>query len=123
MVFSCAKMFVSVPESSLSVVMPKPRPRQRSQAIDRVAQQRAGNLRLMRTVLLGTIAVALALLWLGDQYGIARDETLQYLSAALIFVLTLAVLALIGFGAVVLVRRYAARQAPTSVDPEKSDPS
>ncbi|MEQ9452132.1 MAG: hypothetical protein RJQ07_11165 [Pseudomonadales bacterium] len=104
--------------------MPRP-PHTRSQAADRIANQRAANIRLVRTVILGTIAVTVAIVWLGDQYGIAREETLQYLGATLLFVVGLAGLGFLGFLTMLLVRRLRQRrdEAALSADREKSDQS
>ena len=57
-----------------------------SRVRDRVAGQKARSARLIRTVLLGAVAVIVAILWLGDQYGIEREETLEFLLASAIFV-------------------------------------
>ena len=103
--------------------MPRPQ-HTRSQASDRIATRKAQYLRLVRTVVLGTIAVAVAIIWLGDQYGIAREETLQYLLGAAIFVVGLALLGLLGSGGLLVVRRILGRAEPstqTTEDPEKTD--
>jgi hypothetical protein len=47
--------------------------------------------RLTRTVLLGTIAVAVGVYWLADSYGVDRAELLEYLKTSLAFVLFFAV--------------------------------
>ena len=43
--------------------------------------------RLTRTVLLGSIAVAFAIYWLADSYGVDTAELLEYLKTSLAFVL------------------------------------
>lgn len=52
--------------------------------------------RLTRTILLGTVAVALAIAWLADAYGVETKVLLQALTASLGFVGVFAALALIG---------------------------
>ena len=52
--------------------------------------------RLVRTILLGTVAVALAIAWLADAYGVETKDLLQALMASLSFVGIFAALALIG---------------------------
>ncbi len=52
--------------------------------------------RLTRTILLGTVAVALAIVWLADAYGVETKDLLQALTASLGFVGIFAALALIG---------------------------
>jgi hypothetical protein len=42
--------------------------------------------RLARTVLLGSVAVAFALYWLADSYGVDMGEMLEYLKTSLAFV-------------------------------------
>ncbi len=46
--------------------------------------------RLTRTVVLGSIAVAVALYWLADSYGVETSELFDYLKASLAFVLVFA---------------------------------
>ena len=47
--------------------------------------------RLARTVVLGSVAVAVALYWLADSYGVDMGELLGYLKTSLAFVLFFAV--------------------------------
>lgn len=54
----------------------------RRPAVGRAWNQR----RLARTILLGGVAVALAILWLADAYGVGGRDLLQYLWASLGFV-------------------------------------
>lgn len=49
------------------------------------ATRRSG--RLTRTVLLGSIAVAFAVYWLADSYGVDTAELFEYLKSSLAFVL------------------------------------
>ena len=42
--------------------------------------------RLTRTVLLGSIAVAFAIYWLADSYGVDAAEIFEYLKTSLFFV-------------------------------------
>ncbi len=107
--------------------MPRPQhrtPKTRTHAAERIAVQRAANLRLIRTVILGTIAVAVAIIWLGDQYGIEREETLQYLLAAVLFVATLGALGFLGFGCLWIFRTWSQRRraARANEDLERNDP-
>ena len=52
--------------------------------------------RLTRTILLGTVAVALAILWLADAYDVETTDLLSALKASLGFVGVFAALALLG---------------------------
>ena len=52
--------------------------------------------RLTRTILLGTVAVALAIAWLADAYDVETKDLLQALTASLGFVGVFAALALLG---------------------------
>ena len=72
--------------------------------------------RLTRTILLGTVAVALAIAWLADAYDVETKDLLQALTASLGFVGIFAVLALIGglllgLGRLILTRRRRGRHA------------
>ena len=72
--------------------------------------------RLTRTILLGTVAVALAIVWLADAYDVETKDLLQALTASLGFVGIFAVLALIGglllgLGRLILTRRRRGRHA------------
>jgi formate hydrogenlyase subunit 3/multisubunit Na+/H+ antiporter MnhD subunit len=62
---------------------------------------RRGGGRLLRTILLGTVAVAFAIFWLARSYGAGPAELLGYLGASVLFV---AVFALIGILASLLLR-------------------
>ena len=89
---------------------------QRSHAGDRQGSGRRASLRLLRSVLLGTLAVGLAIYWLGDQYGISSEETLEFMATAGLFVALLIVAGLLGFGGLLLLRKLIAGR-------EKNDPS
>lgn len=61
--------------------------------------------RLTRTVLLGTLLVAIAILWLVRELGLDADELLGYLVTSLLFVAGAIVLAVLGAALLWLVRR------------------
>lgn len=65
---------------------------------------------------LGTVAVGLAIYWIGEQYGIEPQETLSFLGTAVLFVGLLVALGGLGFGGLLLVRRF-------TRDREKNDPT
>ncbi|MCZ0945748.1 MAG: hypothetical protein OXJ53_22060 [Gammaproteobacteria bacterium] len=52
--------------------------------------------RLTRTILLGTVAVALAIAWLADAYGVESDDLLNALTASFGFVGVFTALAVLG---------------------------
>lgn len=81
------------------------RHRQSTRASERVAVQRKNNYRTLRTILLGTIAMIGGVIWLGDQYGVDRQETLNLLMTSAGFVVVLALAGLAGAVAIWLVRR------------------
>ena len=60
-----------------------------TRASERVSAQRKGSGRMFRTILLGTVAMVAGVLWLGDQYGVAREETIELLLTSGVFVLLL----------------------------------
>ena len=62
---------------------------QQTRASERVSAQRKGSGRMLRTILLGTVAMVAGVLWLGDQYGVAREETIELLLTSGAFVLLL----------------------------------
>lgn len=62
---------------------------QSTRASERVSAQRKGSGRMFRTILLGTVAMVAGVLWLGDQYGVAREETIELLLTSGVFVLLL----------------------------------
>lgn len=65
--------------------------------------------RLTRSIVLGSLAVALAIYWLADSYDVDMSELLGYLKTSLVFVLFFA---LIGFvaGMVLWLVRVARRR-------------
>ncbi len=76
--------------------MKKPSSRTRPHAIERNTARRQSWLRLTRTIFLGTVATVLAIVWLGEQYGIERDVILEFLATSLLFVLVLVGAGLVG---------------------------
>ncbi len=83
--------------SSSEVTLQKRKPR-RTHAVERNEARRLANVRLIRTMILGTIATGAALYWLGDQYGIEPEVIKAYLLSAFVFVAGLAGLGLLGTG-------------------------
>ena len=61
-----------------------------------VRRRTRSHARLTRTILLGTVAVALAIAWLADAYDVESEDLLGALTASLGFVGVFAALALIG---------------------------
>ncbi|NCF44794.1 MAG: hypothetical protein GWP70_08245 [Proteobacteria bacterium] len=59
---------------------------------------------MLRTILLGTVAMIAGVLWLGEQYGVEREETLNLLAASAGFVLILVATGLLGAGIIWVVR-------------------
>ena len=64
--------------------------RRRTYAVERNSARKANWLRLGRSILLGTIATVVALVWLGEQYGIERAVTLEFVATSVFFVVLLA---------------------------------
>ena len=60
---------------------------------------------LARTVLLGCIAAALGIWWLGRAYEVDNEALLGYLWSSIVFVAATAVLGIAGAAALWLVRR------------------
>ena len=83
----------------------KTKRRQRTRALERGSARRAGWVRLVRSIVLGTIAAVLGVLWLGEQYGIERAVMLEFLGTSLLFVLLLAGAGLFGLAVLVGIRR------------------
>ncbi len=73
--------------------------------------------RLTRTILLGTVAVALAIAWLADAYDVETKDLLQALTASLGFVGVFAALALTG-GLLVGLARWLWRRRRGSRGPD-----
>ena len=67
-----------------------------TRASERAGAQRKKSNRMFRTILLGTMAMVAGVLWLGEQYGIERQETLDLLMASAGFVLLLAATGIAG---------------------------
>jgi hypothetical protein len=63
--------------------------RERTHAGERATGQKGSAARLARTIVLGTMALSGAIVWIGDQYGIDPEETIQFLSYSAIFVVAL----------------------------------
>ena len=69
--------------------------------------------RLVRTLLLGTLAVAAAVYWLALEYDVDMRELAGYLGASLLFVMLFAALALAGAVVVRTLRRLPSRRGKT----------
>ena len=80
----------------------------RRSAVGRVRSQR----RLARTLLLGSVAVGLAIYWLADAYGVEVRDLLSALWMSIGFVALLAGLAVVGGLVLVLAKRRWRRGKP-----------
>lgn len=60
---------------------------------------------LARTILLGCIAAALGIWWLGRAYDVDNDELLGYLFSSVVFVAVTAILGIAGAVVLSLLRR------------------
>ena len=78
--------------------------RERTQAAERTSGQKTSAARLARTIVLGTMAVSGAIVWIGDQYGIEPEETIQFLAYSAIFVVALVFAGLLGALSLSLIR-------------------
>ena len=67
-----------------------------TQASERVSAQRKSMPRMFRTILLGTVAMVAGIIWLGDQYGVERQETIELMLASAGFVLALTAAGVLG---------------------------
>ena len=67
-----------------------------TQASERVSAQRKSMPRMFRTILLGTVAMVAGIIWLGDQYGVERQETIKLMLASAGFVLALTAAGVLG---------------------------
>jgi hypothetical protein len=76
-----------------------------TRASERVSAQRKNTNRTLRTILLGTLAMIGGVIWLGDQYGVEREETLGLLMASASFVGFLVLAGLVGAVVIWLLRR------------------
>ena len=72
----------------------------------RTRLRRGSDSRLPRTILLGTAAVAFALWWLVREFELDVAELAGFLGVSLMFVLGAALLGAVGFGLLLLVRRW-----------------
>ena len=61
--------------------------------------------RLIRTVILGSVTAAAAIWWLAPAFGADRDQLLDYVLQSTVFVLVLAVPAVLVGGLLVWLRR------------------
>ena len=67
-----------------------------TQASERVSAQRKSMPRMFRSILLGTVAMVAGIIWLGDQYGVERQETIELMLASAGFVLALTAAGVLG---------------------------
>jgi uncharacterized membrane protein YdjX (TVP38/TMEM64 family) len=79
--------------------------KQGTRASERVSTQRRKTNRTLRTILLGTLAMIGGVIWLGDQYGVEREETLSLLVASAGFVGALVLAGVLGAVLIWLLRR------------------
>lgn len=70
--------------------------RSKPRAIERNSARRANWVRLTRTIILGALATAAAIVWLGEQYGIERGVILEFMGTSALFVGILVVAGLCG---------------------------
>ena len=69
---------------------------QQTRARERVGAQRKSMPRMFRTILLGTVAMVAGIIWLGDRYGVERQETIDLMLASAGFVLGLTAAGVLG---------------------------
>ena len=69
---------------------------QQTRASERVSASRKSTPRMLRTILLGTVAMVAGIIWLGDQYGVERQETIDLMLASAGFVLGLTAAGVLG---------------------------
>lgn len=67
-----------------------------TQASERVSAQGKSMPRMFRSILLGTVAMVAGIIWLGDQYGVERQETIELMLASAGFVLALTAAGVLG---------------------------
>ena len=91
------------------LVVKRPSPRTKPRAIERTSAQRAGWLRLTRTIALGTIATAAGLVWIGEQYGIEAEVMFEFMATSALFVGLLVVAGLVGTLLLWLIRKLLRR--------------
>ena len=75
--------------------------RERARAVERNEARRAQSARLVRTILLGTVAMVAGVFWVGDQYGVERDVLIEFLLTSFLFV---GMLILAGLGGAFLLK-------------------
>ena len=81
-----------------------------------------GSNRLPRTILLGTAAVVFALWWLVREFELDVDELLGFLGVSLMFVLGAALLGMVGFGLLLLLRRLCGKPPADSLRGPDEEP-
>lgn len=84
---------------------------QQTRASERVSAQRKSMPRMFRTILLGTVAMVAGIIWLGDQYGVERQETIELMLASAGFVLALTAAGVLGAVLIRLVRHVFNRRS------------
>lgn len=62
--------------------------------------------RLVRTVLLGTLAVAVGVYWLADSFGVDRSELIDYLRTSALFVAVFTIAGVAAGGLLWLLKRW-----------------
>lgn len=72
--------------------------------------RRSSQRRLVRTIVLGTIAVFAAIAWLATEFGMDRDELLGYAVTSLALVLGMVLLALLGAAVLRALRKLMSRR-------------
>ena len=80
--------------------------RPKAGAIERNASQSGAWWRFARSVALGTIALTLGVIWVGEQYGVERREVLEFLGVGLLFVAVLVLAALVFAACAIALRRW-----------------
>jgi hypothetical protein len=83
----------------------RPKYRRKADAIERNASQRKDWWRFARSVVLGTVALTLGVLWIGEQYGVEREDILDFLATGVLFVGVLVLGALVFAALVIGLRR------------------
>lgn len=77
----------------------------RAYGIERNEARRIVSRRLLRTVLLGTVAMVAAFYWIGQQYGVDPEMMREYILTTLLFVGVLVGLGLLGAVLLLLLKR------------------
>ncbi len=62
--------------------------------------------KLARTIVLGAVAVFLAILWLSNELGLDRGELLGFLATSLLLIAIVVLLAMLAAGLIALIRRF-----------------